>query len=88
MSELNNRTGGVSSIDISRLRRRWLIFSIGGLVLIGAGMSFVGEAVIRKSSGEAWFLLGTLGLVVLNSGISFVGQGVIEKVKLDRSRSE
>lgn len=88
MGDQNNRTGGVNSIDLSRRRRRWLLYSIGGLILIGAGVSFVGEAIIRKADGGAWFLLGTLGLVVLNSGVSVVGQGVIEKVKLDRVRGE
>lgn len=71
-------------------RRRWLGFSIFGLILIGAGFSIAGEAIILKGSQApfwSWFLLGTAGLVVLNSGVSCVGQGVIEKVKLDRLRS-
>ena len=60
---------------------RWLVFSIGGLILIGAGVSITGEAIIRKGSSAPWFDLGTLGLVVLNSGVSFVGQGVIHRVR-------
>ena len=81
-----NRTGGVGSVDLGRRRRRWLLFSIGGLILIGAGVSIVGQAIILKAGESAfwsWFMLGTAGLVVLNSGVSCVGQGVIEKVKLD-----
>lgn len=69
------------------LRRRWLFFSITGLILVGAGVSVVGEAILLKGGGApgpGWFLLGTLGLVILNSGISFFGQGVLEKAKLDR----
>jgi hypothetical protein len=62
-------------------RLRWLVFSISGLILIGAGVSITGEAIIRKGSGAPWFALGTLGLVVLNSGVSFVGQGVIHRVR-------
>jgi hypothetical protein len=68
-------------------RRRWLVFSIGGLILIGAGVSIVGEAIIRKGAGAPWFLMGTAGLVVLNSGVSFVGQGVIERVRLTAGRA-
>jgi hypothetical protein len=63
--------------------RRWLIFSIGGLVLIGAGVSVTGEAIIRKAASEGWFLLGTMGLVILNSGVSCVGQGVIHRIRMD-----
>lgn len=72
----------------ARLRRRWLAFSIGGLVLIGLGVSLVGEAIIRKGAGETWFPLGTLALVVLNSGVSVFGQGVVYRSTLvarDRS---
>ena len=60
---------------------KWLVFSILGLILIGAGVSIVGEAIIRKAAGSAWFWIGTGGLVVLNTGVSFVGQGVIFKVR-------
>lgn len=71
------------------MRRRWLIFSILGLILVGAGVSVTGEAIILKGAGAAvrsWFLLGTAGLILLNSGLSFFGQGVIEKVRIDRHR--
>lgn len=58
------------------------MFSIGGLILIGLGVSIVGEAIILKAAQQPWFLPGTLGLVVLNSGVSCVGQGVIHRVKM------
>ncbi len=63
---------------------RWLVFSIGGLILIGLGVSIVGEAIILKASQQPWFFIGTAGLVVLNSGVSCVGQGVIHRVRLGR----
>lgn len=66
------------------LVRRWLVFSVGGLVLIGAGVSVVGEAIIAKSSGASWFLLGTVGLVILNAGVSVFGQGVVYRGLLTR----
>jgi hypothetical protein len=62
----------------------WLLFSIGGLVLVGAGVSIVGEAIILKAAGEAWFWLGTVGLVVLNSGLSCFGRGVAASVQRSR----
>jgi hypothetical protein len=66
--------------------KRWLVFSITGLILIGAGVSITGEAIIFKSAGSPWFWLGTAGLVVLNTGVSFVGQGVIYRVRLLAAR--
>jgi hypothetical protein len=62
----------------------WLLFAIGGLILIGAGVSITGEAIIRKAAEEPWFLLGTLGLVVLNSGVSVFGQAVVVRVRMLR----
>jgi hypothetical protein len=65
---------------------QWLVFSISGLVLIGAGLSVFGEAVIiklNKKSVDSWFWVGTLSLILINSGISFVGRGVISKIKYD-----
>ena len=62
--------------------KRWLFFSILGLLLTGFGLSLLGEAIIAKSSQEEWFWLGTAALVVFNSGVSCVGQGVIERIKM------
>lgn len=66
-------------------KARWLLFSIGGLLLIGGGVSLVGQAVIEKAAGDPWFWLGTAGLVVLNAGVSVFGQGVIYRIRLDRA---
>lgn len=70
-------------MDRPALTARWLAWSIGGLILIGAGVSVVGEAVIAKGAAEAWFWLGTAGLVILNTGVSCVGQGVLFKARRD-----
>ena len=64
-------------MERNKLKKKWLIYSISGLILIGMGISITGEAIIYKLKGEPWFLLGTLGLVVLNSGISIFGKGVV-----------
>jgi len=66
---------------MSSRRTAWLVFSIGGLILIGAGVSLVGEAIIYKAEGKPFFWMGTAGLVVLNSGVSVFGQGVIYRVR-------
>lgn len=60
---------------------RWWVYSVGGLVLIGAGLSVLGEAIIAKNNGEAWFLVGTLALILVNSGICLVAGAVILRLK-------
>jgi hypothetical protein len=67
------------------LTAKWLFYSILGLVLIGAGFSVAGEAIIRKAAGEPWFWMGTGGLVILNAGISCFGSGVVSRVRMLRS---
>lgn len=71
---------------MSNLRTRWLVFCITGLVLVGAGVSVVGEAIIRKSSGLSWFWIGTAGLIVLNTGLSFFGSGVVCRARMVNAR--
>lgn len=70
----------MEAINPKRVRLRWLIYSIGGLVTIGAGVSITGQAIIEKGAGNPWFILGTLGLVVLNAGVSVFGQGVVYRI--------
>jgi len=64
-----------------QLRTLWLVYSVLGLLLVGAGVSIVGEAVVRKAAAEPWFMMGTLGLVVLNSGVSVFGQAIVYRVQ-------
>ena len=69
----------------------WLIFSVIGLLLLGAGLSVFGEAVILKSGGAGfgkWFAWGTVSLIIFNTGISFVGRAVGYRVRLDRLKEE
>jgi hypothetical protein len=73
-----------------KLKRNWLIFSISGLILIGFGLSLMGEALIRKYEStywQDWFWLGTLALVVINSGISLFGKAITLRVRLDLLRN-
>lgn len=65
---------------------RWLALAVGGLILIGAGISVVGGAISRRIAAEAWFWIGTGGLVLLNSGISMVARAAMERVLMLQSR--
>ncbi len=69
------------------LKVKWLVFAISGLILIGAGISITGEAIIVKAQAETvgeWFWIGTAGLVVLNAGISVFGQSIVYRIQLLR----
>lgn len=67
------------------LKRKWLLYAVAGLLLIGAGLSLTIDAALmrlKEPNTHYWFYYGTFGLVVFNSGVCFFGQAVIYKVKL------
>ena len=60
----------------------WSTQAPRGLLLIGAGVSIVGQAIVLKAQRKAgwkWFLLGFLGLIVLNSGVAIFGESVKQR---------
>ena len=62
---------------------RYWLYSVGGLLLVGVGLSILGEAIISKIRGEAWFLVGSFALILVNSGICLVAGAVILRLKKD-----
>jgi hypothetical protein len=69
-----------------KLKRKWLLYSISGLLLIGFGLSLFGEAVAIKMAENAqgpWFWWGTASLVVFNSGLCIFGQAVVYRSRLN-----
>ena len=68
------------------MKSKWLIFSISGLILIGFGLSLLGEAIILKYENKPFFWLGTLALIVINSGLCFFGNAIRYRIKMDSSR--
>lgn len=57
----------------------WSTNAPRGLLLIGAGVSIVGQAIVlkaRQKPGWQWFLMGFLGLIILNSGVAIFGESV------------
>lgn len=73
------------------LKKRWLAFAIGGLILCGAGLSVFGKALLLyggEGSFWSWFGLGTLSLVLFNAGLSVFGQGVIYRLQLLQAAKE
>lgn len=73
------------------LKRKWLTYAVGGILLMGFGLSLLGESTILKYSGEgfwSWFGLGTLALSLIFSGLSIFGQAVVYKSILDREKNQ
>lgn len=48
---------------------RWLIQSVTGLLLTGAGLSMAIDAGISKMQGGEWFWFGTGALIVFQAGL-------------------
>ncbi len=57
-------------------RRRWLLQSVGGLMLTGAGLAMAIDAGLQKWQGEPWVLYGTSALIVFQSGLCLVADSV------------
>ncbi len=58
------------------------MYSVVSLLVIGLGLSLLGEAIISKwNNSSNWVGLGTLALVVCNTGFSLLGRAVIEKIR-------
>ena len=58
----------MNGIKDKKTKISWLIYSITGLLLLGLGLSLLGEAIIFKMEKDIkWFHWGTLSLVVFLS---------------------
>ncbi|XWX04095.1 hypothetical protein VZO05_00805 [Aggregatilineales bacterium SYSU G02658] len=56
---------------------KWNRFAPLALLIVGIGVSIIGDATIGKARGKrGWVLKGTLGLIVLNAGLSIFGEAV------------
>ena len=76
-------------IKYSIMKIKWLFYSISGLLLLGMGLSILGEAIILKfTQSDGWIIWGTLALIITNSGLCLFGQAIIEKVKMVVNREK
>ena len=54
------------------------------MLLLGLGLSLLGEAIIFKSLNDfRWFYWGTGALATFNGGIGLIGEAIVMKVKLE-----
>lgn len=67
------------------MKKKWWLYSVSGLLLLGFGLSLLGEAIIYKSQNDyKWFYWGTAALIIFNSGIALVGRAIVLKVKISK----
>ena len=55
----------------------WSTDAPRGLLLIGAGVAIVGQAIVlkaRRKPGWQWLIMGVLGVTVLNAGVALFGE--------------
>lgn len=65
--------------------KKSFIYSVVSLLVIGLGLSILGEAIISKLENSSnWFCLGTLALIICNTGFALLGRAVIEKIRDNR----
>ncbi len=56
---------------------RWNRYSPLGLLMLGLGMSVIGDATITKAKGKrGWVFKGTVGLILFNAGLAVFSEGV------------
>lgn len=55
---------------------KWNRLSPLGLLVIGCGMSLIGDATLSKLKGRSWFFKGTVALIVFNAGVAIFGEAV------------
>lgn len=70
---------------------QWSRLSAIGMLLIGAGASFIAHAAWVKGSRKGfwnWFSVGTVGLTLLNAGLAVFGDAIkhrtLYEVQLDQ----
>lgn len=55
----------------------WSTNAPRGLLLVGAGVSVVGHAIVLKARKKGgWFWFGLIGLILLNAGLSIFGEAI------------
>ena len=65
-------------------KKRWFNYGAISMLLIGFGVSLIGEAIILKSNGGGvmqWVALGTIALIVFNAGLCVFGEAVVCRVQ-------
>ncbi|EIM73420.1 hypothetical protein A3SI_18036 [Nitritalea halalkaliphila LW7] len=74
---------------MNETKKKWLQLAPAGILLMGFGLSVIGEATGMKIQGGStweWVLWGTGGLAAFFAGLSLFGQAVVLKGQLDADK--
>jgi hypothetical protein len=63
---------------------KWLLQSIIGLILTGAGLSISIDAGVERMQGHSWFWQGTLGLILFQAGICLMIDSLVAKMRVKK----
>ena len=89
MEVKNKRPPGKKMLKRMSLYTKWLLSAIGGLALIGFGLSVFSEAANLKHTNAPflrWFLLGSYSLIMINGGLCVFGQAIIFRVRMENKK--
>lgn len=89
MEVKNKKPPGKIMLKRMSLYTKWLFSAIGGLILIGFGLSIFSEATNLKHTNSPflrWFLLGSYSLIMINGGLCVFGQAIIFKVRMENKK--
>lgn len=71
---------------LTLLKKKWLYTAIGGILLIGFGLSLLGDSIILKSANADfyhWFIPGTVAFIVFFTGLSLFGNAINLRTQID-----
>ena len=74
-----------------KLKRKWLIYAVSGLLCMGFGLSLLGEAILMKAAEDTfwgWFAMGTVALSIKFAGLSLFGQAIVFKSQIDQLKKQ
>jgi len=63
---------------------KWLLQSIIGLLLTGAGLSICINAGLEKLQDHSWFWQGTFGLIVFQTGLCLMIDSLVAKMRVKK----
>lgn len=78
-------------MDKYRLKKKWLTYAVVGFLIMGLGVSMIGDAIVMKMGGNGlwgWFLYGSLALATFFAGLSVFGQAVVFKTLIALSKKK
>ncbi len=65
----------------NKLKLRWLVQAVAGLLCTGAGLAMAVDAGLTKLQQGSWFWYGTIALIVFQAGLCLMIDSLRFKLK-------